>query len=442
MYMQDIFTLPREPRRRAGAARCRAGSRRRGLPLGRAAVGPHFDEARLVRARLRARAGARRARRAPAGVRELSHGAPTKPSSVSRSTPSCSRSPSCSAAAPRRSARRRTRRSARCAWAARRAAGAEPQGGRARACARRSRSAARSRARSVFARKNYFYPDLPKGYQISQYELPLSEHGQLEHRGRRRAQREVRHHAHPHGRGRGQEPARRGRRTRTLVDFNRAGVPLIEIVSEPDLRSSAEAEEYLKRLREILMFVGVERRQPRRGLVPLRRQRVDPSASARASSARAPSSRTSTRSASCAKPSTTRSRASRRWSRAAARSCRRRAPGTTRRARRCRCAARKTRSTIATSPIRICRRSVVAAERSSARARALPELPARKRARFQARARADRRRRRRAHRAPGARGASRGDDRGAARRGAAASSSARWRASARRTSSRPRCCAT
>lgn len=112
------------------------------------------------------------------------------------------------------------------------------------------------RSRSVFARKNYFYPDLPKGYQISQYELPISEHGRLEIEadGVRRSVGIQRLHLEEdaaknlHGVGGG---------TRTLVDFNRGGVPLMEIVSAPDLRSSAEAEEYLKRLREILMAAGV-----------------------------------------------------------------------------------------------------------------------------------------------------------------------------------------
>jgi aspartyl-tRNA(Asn)/glutamyl-tRNA(Gln) amidotransferase subunit B len=112
------------------------------------------------------------------------------------------------------------------------------------------------RERSVFARKNYFYPDLPKGYQISQYELPISERGRLEIEvdGVQRVVGITRLHLEEdaaknlHGVGGGQ---------RTLVDFNRGGVPLMEIVSEPDLRSAAEAEEYLKRLREILMAAGV-----------------------------------------------------------------------------------------------------------------------------------------------------------------------------------------
>ncbi len=108
--------------------------------------------------------------------------------------------------------------------------------------------------RSVFARKNYFYPDLPKGYQISQYELPLAGHGSLDletEAGKRRA-RILRIHMEEdagksvHGVG-----------ASSIVDLNRAGTPLIEIVGEPDLRSPAEAAEYLKRLREALIYAGI-----------------------------------------------------------------------------------------------------------------------------------------------------------------------------------------
>lgn len=108
---------------------------------------------------------------------------------------------------------------------------------------------------SVFARKNYFYPDLPKGYQISQYDRPLAQHGALEletEGGERVRARILRVHMEEdagknlHGVG-----------GESIVDLNRAGTPLIEIVGEPDLRSPAQAAEYLKRLREVLMFVGV-----------------------------------------------------------------------------------------------------------------------------------------------------------------------------------------
>ncbi|MDH5671293.1 MAG: Asp-tRNA(Asn)/Glu-tRNA(Gln) amidotransferase subunit GatB [Myxococcales bacterium] len=112
------------------------------------------------------------------------------------------------------------------------------------------------RERSVFERKNYFYPDLAKGYQISQYALPLNVAGKLEvetEAGGRRVIGITRIHL--------EEDAAKNLHSsaaaQTLVDFNRAGVALIEIVSEPDLRSSAEAEQYLRNLREILMAVGV-----------------------------------------------------------------------------------------------------------------------------------------------------------------------------------------
>jgi aspartyl-tRNA(Asn)/glutamyl-tRNA(Gln) amidotransferase subunit B len=106
---------------------------------------------------------------------------------------------------------------------------------------------------SVFARKNYFYPDLPKGYQISQYELPLALSGALEFElgaGRRARIRRV-HMEEDAGKN------LHGLGDVSVVDLNRAGTPLIEIVGEPDLRSGAEAAEYLKRMREILMFIGV-----------------------------------------------------------------------------------------------------------------------------------------------------------------------------------------
>jgi aspartyl-tRNA(Asn)/glutamyl-tRNA(Gln) amidotransferase subunit B len=106
---------------------------------------------------------------------------------------------------------------------------------------------------SIFARKNYFYPDLPKGYQISQFEQPFSSDGRLEIDvdGVRRVASIQRVHLEEdagknvHGVG-----------ADSLVDLNRAGTPLIEIVGAPDLRSSAEAAAYLRALRDILMFVG------------------------------------------------------------------------------------------------------------------------------------------------------------------------------------------
>jgi aspartyl-tRNA(Asn)/glutamyl-tRNA(Gln) amidotransferase subunit B len=105
---------------------------------------------------------------------------------------------------------------------------------------------------SVFARKSYFYPDLPKGYQISQYELPLCRGGYIEISDgtEPRRIRLVRIHMEEDA-GKNIHEA-----DYSLVDFNRSGVPLVEIVSEPDLRSAAEAGAYLRELRTILRYVG------------------------------------------------------------------------------------------------------------------------------------------------------------------------------------------
>jgi aspartyl-tRNA(Asn)/glutamyl-tRNA(Gln) amidotransferase subunit B len=107
--------------------------------------------------------------------------------------------------------------------------------------------------RSRFARKNYFYPDLPKGYQISQFDEPFSERGHLDIEPGGAARRigitrvhmeedagKSTHHSHA-----------------SVVDLNRSGVPLVEIVGDPDLRSAAEAAEYLRVLRDVLVFIGV-----------------------------------------------------------------------------------------------------------------------------------------------------------------------------------------
>jgi aspartyl-tRNA(Asn)/glutamyl-tRNA(Gln) amidotransferase subunit B len=107
---------------------------------------------------------------------------------------------------------------------------------------------------SIFARKNYFYPDLPKGYQISQYEEPFSTKGHLDIEvdgewrrvGVTRVHMEEDAGKNVHGVG-----------GDSLVDLNRACTPLVEIVGEPDLRSSTEAAAYLRSLRDILVFIGV-----------------------------------------------------------------------------------------------------------------------------------------------------------------------------------------
>jgi aspartyl-tRNA(Asn)/glutamyl-tRNA(Gln) amidotransferase subunit B len=107
--------------------------------------------------------------------------------------------------------------------------------------------------RSRFARKNYFYPDLPKGYQISQFDEPFSERGHLDIEMNSVTRRIGITRVHM------EEDAGKSthRASSSVVDLNRAGTPLVEIVGEPDLRSAAEAAEYLRVLRDVLMFIGV-----------------------------------------------------------------------------------------------------------------------------------------------------------------------------------------
>jgi aspartyl-tRNA(Asn)/glutamyl-tRNA(Gln) amidotransferase subunit B len=111
---------------------------------------------------------------------------------------------------------------------------------------------------SIFARKNYFYPDLPKGYQISQYERPLATDGALEYDGASgsRRVRITRVHMEEDA-GKSLHEGFPDSDRFTYVDFNRSGVPLIEIVTEPDLRSAADAAEFFSRLRAILVSLGV-----------------------------------------------------------------------------------------------------------------------------------------------------------------------------------------
>ena len=129
-------------------------------------------------------------------------------------------------------------------------------------------------AENVFARKNYFYPDLPKGYQISQYELPLARHGWLEislpggakrRVGIRRVHMEEDTGKLTHLDGEG-----------SLVDYNRSGVPLLEIVSEPELHSADEVYAYAVRLRQILRYLQVNSGDLEKGVL-----RVEPNISLR-----------------------------------------------------------------------------------------------------------------------------------------------------------------
>ncbi len=135
------------------------------------------------------------------------------------------------------------------------------------------------RETSIFARKNYFYPDLPKGYQISQYDKPLAEHGFIEIKtGKTQGPSTPQSIAAQSTASLGMTSKKRigitrvhleedagkslhdgfpGAASRTAIDLNRTGVPLIEIVSEPDLASPEEAYEYLTRLKEIILYTGV-----------------------------------------------------------------------------------------------------------------------------------------------------------------------------------------
>jgi aspartyl-tRNA(Asn)/glutamyl-tRNA(Gln) amidotransferase subunit B len=114
------------------------------------------------------------------------------------------------------------------------------------------------RETSIFARKNYFYPDLPKGYQISQYDKPLAEHGWIEIKIGSGAKKIgiTRLHLEEDA-GKSLHEGFPDSAERTYLDLNRCGVPLIEIVSEPDIASPDEAHEYLTKLKEIILFTGV-----------------------------------------------------------------------------------------------------------------------------------------------------------------------------------------
>ena len=125
---------------------------------------------------------------------------------------------------------------------------------------------------SIFARKNYFYPDLPKGYQISQYEEPLARHGMLQIRtsgGVRQIRVRRVHLEEDTGKLTHVDGA-------SLIDLNRAGVPLLEIVSEPDIRSGEEARVYAESLRSILRYIGVNSGDMQKGVM-----RIEPNVSVR-----------------------------------------------------------------------------------------------------------------------------------------------------------------
>ena len=115
------------------------------------------------------------------------------------------------------------------------------------------------RENSIFARKNYFYPDLPKGYQISQYDKPVAEHGFIEISAAGGGKKRIgitRLHMEEDA-GKSLHDGLSDSSDWTSIDLNRSGVPLIEIVSEPDISSPDEAWEYLTRLKEIILYTGV-----------------------------------------------------------------------------------------------------------------------------------------------------------------------------------------
>ena len=121
------------------------------------------------------------------------------------------------------------------------------------------------RETSVFSRKNYFYPDSPKGYQISQFDKPIAEHGEIyisaagavpDAAGQPKRIGITRLHLEEDA-GKSVHDGFRDSANRTYIDLNRCGTPLVEIVSEPDLRTPDEAFEYLTRLKEILLYTGV-----------------------------------------------------------------------------------------------------------------------------------------------------------------------------------------
>ncbi len=115
--------------------------------------------------------------------------------------------------------------------------------------------------KSLFERKNYFYPDLPKGYQISQYRWPLCVSGWVEIEGREGSRRIRVNRVH--------QEEDTGKLTHmgneTLIDFNRSGVPLVEIVTEPDFRNSSEVKDYAKMLQQIFRHLGVSNADMERG---------------------------------------------------------------------------------------------------------------------------------------------------------------------------------
>lgn len=131
-------------------------------------------------------------------------------------------------------------------------------------------------SRSIFARKNYFYPDLPKGYQISQYEQPLAHNGRLliiTLQGEREVR--IRRVHLEEDTGKLTHVTNNGQ-SYSLVDLNRAGIPLLEIVSEPDLHNAEDVRQYAMTLRSLMRYLGVNSGDMQKGVL-----RIEPNISIR-----------------------------------------------------------------------------------------------------------------------------------------------------------------
>ena len=257
-YLADIFTLPGSLAGLPGmSVPCGFGAG--GMPVGLQLIGNYFQEGAAAERGAPLPAGHRFPPPQAGGLlmidrRKLDSRA-TKSSSASRPTPSCPRRARSSAARPRPSAPSPTRRPAPVDLALPGTLPVMNKGAVERAISFGLAVGAHIAPRSIFARKNYFYPDLPKGYQISQYEIPVVQGGSVEFYlgDEKKSVRLVRAHL--------EEDAGKSLHEdfvgQSGIDLNRAGTPLLEIVTEPDMRSSDEAVAYAKELHKIVTWIGI-----------------------------------------------------------------------------------------------------------------------------------------------------------------------------------------